>query len=546
MFIKAASLIVAIAILFPTTALAAPETYSDTVGTGTTASCTEARLNAVVAEANGANDAFRIYFNCGKIPYTIPLKKAISITNVAIFEGGGLITLDAQGLDRIFVTGVHSELFINDMTLTRGFSSGQGGAILVGLSSNLTLHRVTFTNNVSTDTGSCDGGGAIRFSGLGYAVIDSSTFTGNQAKNGGAINNLGNNLTITNSIFTNNSSIHTEGSKEDTCGGGGAVFVDGAYSYDSRQGIITIAGSTFTSNKTNMRGGAIFAHLYVTEQLLVTMSSFTQNYANFESKVNYPESGDGGGIWIDGENQTPGRNFASVVQISNSTFYKNHADYKGGAILAGDAPVQLTNLTLDSNEAQNTEPNVAAYAHGDGGGLFFGTTKSTTLSTITNVTITRNSAGYLGGAIAGDGANTPNLVQLVNTVIANNSSGIGIGTGKNCALEFLDLGGNVQFPAKITNRPDTNCTKSILIADPHVATAGDNGGSPLVSNGGKPLLTVALGSNSAAIDHAVASACPNRDQRGYMRSGACDSGAFEYNGQPFTPSHWAYMAAITR
>jgi hypothetical protein len=57
----------------------------------------------------------------------------------------------------------------------------------------------------------------------------------------------------------------------------------------------------------------------------------------------------------------------------------------------------------------------------------------------------------------------------------------------------------------------------------------------LAENGG-PTKTRALMSTSDSIDKGDPALCPGNDQRLFGRSGACDVGAFEYNGTALAPA----------
>jgi hypothetical protein len=96
----------------------------------------------------------------------------------------------------------------------------------------------------------------------------------------------------------------------------------------------------------------------------------------------------------------------------------------------------------------------------------------------------------------------------------------------------------MQFPAKNPNDSgDPNCTASITIADPKLA--------PLANNGGATQ-TMALLQNSPAIDAGNPATCPVWDQRGYVRQGPCDIGAYEFGGTPFVPTHFVYLPLVLR
>jgi predicted outer membrane repeat protein len=536
MLIKAASLITAIFLAIqPPIHPASVNTVEVYVGDGSAASCTEAALNTAIDKVNATNDAVRIRFNCGASPVKINITSAKQITghHVGVLEGAGLITLDASKRSRHFLIQYQGELIINDMTLINGQSSDEGGSIQVGGSGILNVNNVSFTNNTSLFTsnsyGYCGGGGAIAFLGSYPSSIVSSHFTGNNAKSGGAVYILTSNISILNSDFSQNTAQHTLINSKD-CGGGGAIFIDGA----KNGGKIDLLNNTYSGNQTNMAGGAVFAHLYGADQLTIDHSSFAQNQAVFQpSPSGDPASGNGGGIWFDGHNTNDAPIFNGTVSLTNSTFSKNHADYKGGAIYAWDAPINLTNLTIDSNTAQNSYPGVTAYAHGDGGGIAIGTTSIKPTTKITNVTLRNNTAGHSGDAIEALNGAAPSI-QLANTILVNTLAKGSSGTGIMCSSSFNDLGGNIQYQA---NASGANCSGKILVANPDTDTLKDNGG---------PTLTVAILRDSPAKDHAVASACPGADQRGYKRVDNCDSGAFEFGAEPFRPSHWAYLPFVKR
>ena len=149
-----------------------------------------------------------------------------------------------------------------------------GGAILNDVGSNLTIIDSNFTDNSINNTSGCLGG-AITNS--GNLNIITSTFTNNTATGtvcggGGAIYNMIGNLTVLKCSFTNNKA--TTGTTGNDSGGG-AVY--------NAQGIVTINSSTFNSNTANGTnghdngGGAITN--YMSGSLNVTNSTFINNKA---------------------------------------------------------------------------------------------------------------------------------------------------------------------------------------------------------------------------------------------------------------------------
>jgi hypothetical protein len=500
------------------------------VGNGTPVSCTEAALKAAL------RDHKIITFNCGPNPVTIPLNSEITIDADAIIYGAGKITLDGQGKTRMFHVVPYIGLMLDGLTLRNGRAiyttanirgRGQGGAIFVDVWGSLTVQRVTFLNNIAESPIECTGGGAIRLNGFNYAEIFDSTFTGNSAPNGGAINNLTSDLYVRGSLFDSNQATHDRVNlpKPYTgCdGGGGAIFIDGASPpKDGGTATIRITGSTFRSNKTLQSGGAIFSYLYSNETLTVDRSTFEGNQALFtlDSQGDVPSGlGLGGGLYWASEHTETARLFRGKYVVTNSTFSGNHADRYGGAIFISRSTLEMTNNTIADNEAANDKNLTSPGFQGRGGGVYILIGPGSDIpvkSIFKNVTVAYNEAGNAGGGIAGSTQQGSSmLTRLQNSVVANNTvEGSSAEATANCLVTLVEAGGNVQTGGS------TRCTSSITVAGANLGALGSHGG---------PTKTVPLQSGSAAINRGVAG-CPAVDQRGYGRNGVCDSGAFEYNG----------------
>ena len=215
---------------------------------------------------------------------------------------------------------------------------------------------------------------------------------------------------------------------------------------------------------------------------------------------------------------------ASQMTIDSSTISDNQAPGSNGAgIRVANGNLTVTNSTISGNTAGST-----------GGGIF----QTGGHVWLTNVTVSGNSALIGGGfgkesgeaqfihvTLAGNSANTyggiysltdrPNVL-LVNTIVANNS-----GSGGNCGSfgtpAIADGGGNLVYPA-------ANPCAGIV-----PATTGDPKLGALGLNAPGTTATMALGAGSAAIDAALVGACTPQDQRGIARpqGAACDIGAYE-------------------
>ena len=259
-------------------AVARPATVnaSGVVGDGTSASCTEAALDAVL-DGGGA-----VSFNCGDAPVTIRLTSTIIVEADTSIDGGGRVTLSGNRARRVLQVNQDVTLDLDDITIADG-AAMEGSGIYVDRGT-LNVRGSTFTNNRgpcctpssggaifnnngtvtidrSTLSGSYVGGsGANLYNYNGTVTISNSTIAGGQSNNGGGIFNFGQRgveghtgetatITITNTTFANNSG-----------SGGGAIFnfgyIDGTYGTAR----ISISNSTLVGNFAGSGGSAVFTN----------------------------------------------------------------------------------------------------------------------------------------------------------------------------------------------------------------------------------------------------------------------------------------------
>jgi len=194
------------------------------VGMGNAASCTFALLEAAVTKGG------IVTFDCGSAPVTIAVTATLNVpigTNTVI-DGGNKVTLDGGKAVQILsfnspnfqanengLTLQHISLVNGKMTPTQaipkapppcsqGWDDGEGGALFMR-DGNLTVIDSIFTNNEAALLGPDTGGGAIYMLGSKHgALIVSSTFTNNTASNAGAVGGLYAELDVYNSLFTGN------------------------------------------------------------------------------------------------------------------------------------------------------------------------------------------------------------------------------------------------------------------------------------------------------------------------------------------------------
>ena len=487
-----------------------------TVGNGTAASCTQAALASALVTGG------EIGFSCGDAPATIAISSELVVGKDTTLNGGGKITLRGNGSTRVLrsVDGVFDgsvvksrlQVTLSGLVVDNGNTADQGGGMRVGFWNTFTLRDSSFTNNRATkDSAQCDGGGALFIGGGSTALIERSAFTGNRANNGGAINSLRTNLTISDSTFTDNQATHTDKINGfGDCGGGGGVYIDGARPPESGgPAPSSISHSRFVGNTTNNHGAGVFVGLYPNEALSIDATLFDGNITTKAASMG--SSGTGGAIWYG--SATGSANNANF-SLSNSALFNNKAVGQGGGLWTS-APASIANTSFYRNDATDaTVTNPDDYRRGNGGAL---AVNNDAAVTINNSTFAENHAGFNGGAIAGK------TITLKNTLFANNTTDWPIKIMQHCTDALSDAGNNMQFPAKNPNPNyfnETNCTAAIAIADPKLQPPADNGG---------PTPTLALGAGSPAVGAGNPATCTDTDQRGVSRTAdaKCDIGAYE-------------------
>jgi predicted outer membrane repeat protein len=270
---------------------------------------------------------------------------------------------------------------------------------------------------------------------------------------------------------------------------------------------LTIKGPAAASSSIIINGASAYSVTDVDSGATLNLDYLTIENAN---------GGDGGGIFNGGTLTVTNCTFASnsgdggggiyndgsgTLTVTNSTFTGNSAEGGGGGIL-NDGTLTVTNSTFASNS-------------GDfGGGIY---NDDGTL-TVTNSTFTGNSAESFGGGIYNFGSET---VDIKGTILASSTS-------NNCLGGFTDEGFNLDGDGSCGFSSGTT-PNSDLALDP-------NG----LQNNGGPTETVALESNSVAINQIPVADCTDQssppvrlftDQRGVIRPQftACDIGAYEYD-----------------
>jgi len=454
----------------------------EVVGDGTAASCDEQAVHDAVAALNSAGGG-TLTFACGGA-HGITLTQSIFFTASAIVDGNGEITLSGGGAVRVirldhYLDFVVQRITVRDGHVAPGGDDESGAGLLSPWFGTLKIIDATFENNHSASEAQDVGGGAIYAGGLTEAVLSGARFVGNSGSIGGGVLSRSTNLRVVDSVFVDNSATTYAGDGQ--YGNGGGLYIDRMW-LDAPVDF-AMCGGVFTGNHAKQHGSALFSYNLEGAGALIDRSSFTDN------DMQDSPGGGTGSVYHQG---VPLRLVGSTL-AGNST-----GAHAGGLFLGGGTDAEITNCTFDGN---STPGNAGALWAGDG------------VVAVTNTTFSGNSADYGPVIFKGESG----VVTLKNTIIAGNTTANEF-SALACHATFADAGGNIQWPDHKNNgSPDTPCADGILFADPMLASLADNGGTT-------PTMAIAAG--SPAVD--VARECPQYDQRGMPRAGACDAGAYEY------------------
>jgi predicted outer membrane repeat protein len=310
---RSAALLYAVLLLTGTHAARA----AGVVGTGTAASCTDAALNAALA------DGGLVTFKCGGGPVTIDISVGTGTKPVntdTTLDGRGQITISGGNAVPVF-------------SVTRGVTFTVQNLTLANGSQARAIYNDAGTLMVTNSTFSDNSAGAI-YNYAGTLTVTNSTFSDNS---GGSIYNYAGTLTVTNSTFSNNS---------------GAIYNDA--------GMVTVTSSTFSGNSAGS-GGAIFSGggiLSHVAQLTVTNSTFWDNSA-----------GSGGAIYKD----------AGMLTVTNSTFSGNSAG-SGGAIWDTGTALLRNTIVANSPSGDNCSGSITDSGHNLDDGMTCGFSAASSLS----------------------------------------------------------------------------------------------------------------------------------------------------------------------
>lgn len=320
---------------------------------------------------------------------------------------------------------------------------GLGGGICTDVVSYLISTNNTFQDNTAERSG-----GGIYNAPNSPLIINGNTFIKNQAFSGGAVCNVnGLELTIADSIFTENNATNI----------GGAIHnIDGT--------TISISNSTFAKNVAGS-GGAI-SNLH-NIKITITDCAFNNNAANkFGGALQFAENSN---IIIENtemENNVAVTNGGAIcigqntnMTTINATFSKNEAGSGGAITMEANSRLTSDNTTFIQNNASKS-----------GGAIYMG---QNTEMAATNTTFSRNTADDLGGAICGNANSKITAIRNIFTQNRATKNGGAIYTNRNNIVirsskltrNVVGTNGGVLYIGQNTNMTAINATFSRNAAD---------------------------------------------------------------------------------
>ena len=417
-------------------------------------------------DTNWAENGGGILNNGQENTASLTVSASTFVNNSAYENGGGLLN--------------HCGMSTISNSTFSGNSSDLGGGIYND--GSIAIAEINISDSTFSQNSATTNGGGI-FNNFGVMTVFGSTFDTNWADYGGGILNFGRegtaSLTVSASIFTNNSVTENGGGLLNYCGTmavsystfsdnlakyGGGIFNNGFH----EQATLEVHRSTFSANTATDGGGGI-NNLYGVAT--VTESAFDGNFAN----------NSGGGIM----------NCGGTMTVSDSTISCNQA-YFGGGVFNDGTDVNASLTILNSTLLENT-------ANGDGGGIKnqHGTV------TATDAIFTNNSARHGGGILNYGISDTVSLVILDSKFTGNSATINGGGIANYGGIAELSNSKFLQNTAIcggaiVNDGSSTPATLTALGSTFSENSATDNGGAIINYNGSMAVQDASFSSNSAS------------------------------------------------
>jgi hypothetical protein len=428
----------------------------------------------------------------GQLSGLLSLREAVNLANV--LPGSNTISFD-PGLASGTVTLSAGELLLRHDLAINGSAGGPvtvsgnnaSRVFEVAGGTSVSLSGLTIANGLVSSASLAQGGGILNAGNLTLtdcsvlnnqvAVTITGTATENVFAQGGGIRTTGS-LTLLRCTLSGNSATLSAGNVYSGNANGGALYNNGE--------VVTLTNCTVSGNSASatFTGGAGVVFAYGGG---LTSDFGTQNLlgctVNANSATGGNSAGYGGGV----------HSFQSTVTLSNCTIAYNTASSSGGAGLGGGVSGLESSLTLTSCTITGNAAN-SATSTGSGGGLWYNSSVGT--------------------------------AQVLNTIVAGNSSG---SDGPDASGSFTSEGYNlIGITDGSTGWGGSDLTGTAgSPLDPMLGTLGNYGG---------PTETIPLLAGSPALNAGDPGQLGTADQRGAVRSGRVNIGAFQASAASFVVS----------
>jgi hypothetical protein len=436
------------------------------VGQTFTNAANEAALITAINTANGdatqdhtirleQGSPSTIYTLTGNLPTITNATRSIFI----ICTGTSNAIIDGNNAHRPITMGINSNLKLSNITIQNGFvANGKGGGVYNN-QGDLTISNSLITNNEVTGANPNGKGAGIYSTGNGVAgsasvLIQNSTISLNSASTyGGGVDNRANSLlTISSSSISGNTSYR-----------GGGIFIGNSDN-------LTISSSSISGNTSFFGGG-----IYNRESDNIRIShSLVSNNAGWR----------GGGIF----------NYAGeYITIYSSSISGNTATSQSGGIHSHRG----NNMTISSSSISGNISN------GSAGGIFNSTAPNVT---IRSSSISGNTSATDGGGIYNKYSS--NLTISNSSISGNTSTDNGGGiynyfVSDNLTISSSSISGNTSGTSGggIFNYNSANVTIQASSITLNSATTGTGGGVYLYSNGtdAVSIINSTISSNQASV-----------------------------------------------
>ena len=327
--------------------------------------------------------------------------------NTSSGHGGAIGVFDAQ--DETTKEKISSVVSISKCSFTEN-TADRGGALYFN-DSQYSVADATLTNNIATSESY--GGGALYNTGA-TGTVDNVVFTGNTAKNGGAV-----------AIYTNSDIEFSNITASDNS----ATSNGGAFYVNSCKVNLTNENLIFTGNKAN-NGGAVYAikpTVFDVSGVVATnneaannggafyVSGATANISGEDTKISGNKAVNyGGAIYISYFTDAEEQKIGATLNITDTKLDGNTALYGGAISGRTNSTINLTRVVLTENSTPDADLTNKA-----GGGAIYANDSEINIS---DCDITKNSSGYYGGAVYTE-KTTVSIKD--NTLVDENNGGTG-------------------------------------------------------------------------------------------------------------------------